>query len=120
MSSIPMKQAEATAYFDGAMFHERRREPRRAVSAHVTGVISDVRDPTRPKRICALELRNLSAHGLGAVSMEPLPVGARIVLFSPPHGVEPGLDLRGMVVRCRERSSGYDVGVALIDERRAA
>ena len=95
------------------MFHERRGASRRPANGYLTAVVSDPSDTAHPKRICALELLNTARHGLGALSGEPLPAGARISLFAPPHGAEPSVDLHGTVIRCRERSDGYEVGIAL-------
>ena len=121
MSSAPSQREPQRPFFDGATFHERRGAPRHPASGQVTGVVSDPADPARPKRICALELMNISDTGLGAVSAEALPTGAHVSLFGAPHGNEPGMDLRGTIVRCRTRGEGrHEIGVQFITPRQAA
>lgn len=120
MIGIPLHQRQTDSHFDGLLLRERRGAPRRPASGHMTGVVSDPYHPRHPKRICALELLNTASDGLGTLSGEPLSPGARITLFAPPHGTARGMDLRGTVVRCRERSDGYEVGIALHTPPRAA
>jgi len=132
MSSIPQPpHAESTRraesphrterpYFDGVTFHERRRAPRRPVSGAITAVVCEGDDATGPHRICSLEMTDISDTGLGAISRDILPTGATIALFMPPHGSEPGLDRRGTIVRCRQRSDGHEVGIDFDTPHRAA
>ena len=98
---------------------EHRRSPRRRASGHLTGVVCDPDDPTRPKRICAIRLTDISDTGLIGITSESLPIGAAIVLFTTPRGAESDLDFHGTVVRCQSSKAGYVIDVAF-DERRAA
>lgn len=115
-----LTEFRAAAGSADSTFPERRAVPRSPVAGRATGVVSDSADPAGPKRICALELLNLSSRGFGALSGAPLPVGGRIVLCFPPLGPLAGVDLRGTIVRCCERGDGYEVGVALSTPKRAA
>lgn len=92
---------------------ERRSHPRHVIRGHVTAVRSDPQDGNEQRRICALELLNLSDGGLGALAQEPVAIDAKITVFFPPHGPERGLDLTGRVVRCTQREHGYDVGIRM-------
>ncbi|MFW6061149.1 MAG: hypothetical protein ACODAQ_13290, partial [Phycisphaeraceae bacterium] len=67
MSTVPMPRTAPVLHST-----ERRRCPRKPVTGELTGVVSDPNDPTRPKRICAVRLTDISAIGLGGVTAEPL------------------------------------------------
>ena len=100
---------------------ERRRSPRHAVSAHVTAVCDIGAGPDSRRRICRLQLLNLSQHGIGAISSDPIPVGSHMAVLLPPHGPERGFDLHGTVVRCTKRQCGHEIGIDLdLRPRRAA
>ena len=101
-------------------FIERRRSPRHAVTTHVTAV-NTCDGPEGRRRICRLELTNLSQHGIGAISAEPISVGSHMAVLLPPHGPEHGFDLHGTVVRCTARKWGHEIGIELdLEPRRAA
>ena len=95
------------------LFFERRSAPRRKATGKVTAVCQDIDQPTGPRRMCTLELHDLSDSGVGVRSAQPISVGSKITLFFPPHGNEPGFDLTGNVVRCRSVEGNHEVGIAL-------
>lgn len=94
---------------------DRRRATRRSVNGRVTAVAIEAgNDPsTDRRRLCSLQLKNMSDTGIGAFSAEPLEEGAAMTVFFPPHGAERGFDLYGTVVRCDPREWGYEIGIAL-------
>lgn len=93
---------------------ERRQRPRWSTSGRVT-VLQYGRDEDRDaaRRIGSLQLRDMSSHGVGAWSDEPIETGTKIGVFFPPHGPEKGFDLFGKVVRCASTDQGYSIGVQL-------
>ncbi len=92
---------------------ERRGHPRHVIRGHVTALRNEPQDGDEQRRICALELLNMSDGGLGALAQEPVALDATITVFFPPHGPERGMDMTGKVVRCTQREHGYDVGIRL-------
>ncbi|MEX1017177.1 MAG: PilZ domain-containing protein [Phycisphaeraceae bacterium] len=105
---------------DRPMFFERRRHRRHAAGGRVTAVITGPGHAEAvARRICSLQLSDLSTAGVGAMVQEPLPIGATLTVFCPPHGPEPGFDLHGTIVRCEPDDWGYRLGIRL-DARMAA
>ena len=112
---------------------EQRREPRHRLYARVTAVarpeppeslaIGDGplgENSGRAGQICALELIDRSASGLGAWSVEQVAVGSRITVFFPAHGNAPGYNVAGRVVRCSPANGGYSIGIAVASQMAAA
>ncbi len=93
---------------------ERRIAHRKSVTGRVTALMTmKVGDAEVRNRICSLELRDMSDTGVGAFSSEPLPRGAKLTVFLPPHGPERGFDLYGTVARCDGHDTGYAIGIRL-------
>lgn len=103
---------------EGPLFLERRGHERRPIGGRVTAVLTGEDDRMRA-RICSMQLADISAGGIGAMVQEPLPIGAPVTVFWPPHGAEPGFDLMGTVARCVACDWGYHVGLR-VDSRLAA
>ncbi|MFA9477196.1 PilZ domain-containing protein [Phycisphaerales bacterium AB-hyl4] len=96
---------------------ERRRYSRQTVEQRVTAAVTSLGDDSDTDlRICSLLLTDLSPAGAGAMVQEPLPIGAQITVFCPPHGAEPGFDLQGTIVRCQRQSDGkaYSLGIQVL------
>lgn len=110
----PAVPAQASHYSD------RRDSPRRHISMRVTAVASDDNTVDSHKRICSLELLNLSDSGLAAIVQQPLDPGTRLALFFPPHGPEQGFDLFGTIVRCQRNNDNLPVIGVRLDRRIAA
>lgn len=101
---------------------ERRSFRRQPVQHRVTAAITNLAAHSNAAlRICSLLLTDLSPTGAGAMVQEPLPRGAQITVFCPPHGAEPGFDLQGTIVRCRRNDDhvGYNLGIH-VEARMAA
>ena len=90
---------------------DRRFWPRHVITGRVTAVQSDPDLGDCHKRICPLQLLNISDDGLGAMAKEPVAYNAQITIFFPPHGPEQGIDLCGQVVRCTPRDHGHEIGI---------
>ena len=98
---------------------ERRTTSRYVLTGRVTAVRHTDADRITGKRICSLELMNISDSGLGALCQDPIDLESRITIFFPPHGPERGFDLSGRVVRCNARERGHELGIRF-DSRHAA
>lgn len=106
---------------------EQRRESRHSLYARVTAVAQPDFTPGEADhsrgeagQICALELVDQSASGLGAWSVEPVSMGSRVTVFFPAHGSEPGFNAVGRVVRCVKAEGGYRIGLLLQSQMAAA
>ena len=98
---------------------ERRQSPRYELRLSVTAIIHDHNDPEH-KRICSLNLLNLSDTGLAVLASEQIALGTEISLFLSPHAAEPAICLHGKIVRHASRRSGqYLLGIQF-NQRRAA
>jgi PilZ domain len=94
------------------LFMERRSCDRLPMNGHATAIITDNTDPKQPtKKICTVQLANLSDSGLGIITPEPVPTGHHITVFIQPHGPENGYDLTGTVVRSHKHTLGHEVGI---------
>ncbi len=105
------------------LFMERRTCDRAPLIGQATAIISDDADKDHPtKKICTVQLANISDTGLGVVTEEPVEIGQHIqmTVCIPPHGPEGGYDISGSVVRCNKTSIGYDIGVRIPTRQRAA
>lgn len=98
---------------------ERRTAYRKAADGRVTALVRTSEGGEQRNRICSLELRDMSDTGVGVASQEPLPKGAAITLFFPPHGSERGFDLYGHVVWCRSDDGSHEVGIHLASQQAA-
>ena len=91
---------------------DRRLATRRRLTQHVTALLTGgYRTEGDGPRILPLETLNISDSGIGAVGDFPLPMGAEVRLFFPPHGADPGFELRGWVARCTPREGRYHIGL---------
>lgn len=120
--SRPMHLVQDTTEGDPpeSLFFERRQQRRRSVGGHVTAMITGPGAAEAvARRICSLQLSDMSPSGVGAMVQEPLPIGATVTIFCPPHGPESGFDLHGTIVRCDRHGWGHRLGVR-VDERMAA
>ena len=127
MSSPMLKLVSETEYAPDVLKFERRREPRHKLYAKVTAV---AHNPAHEQtsgataggagQICALELVDRSASGMGAWSIAPVSLGARVTVFMPQHGATPGHNVVGRVMRCVPSEGGYHVGLQLEQQIAAA
>ena len=113
MSSLPLQANLGARTHLKSSHADRRASQRYRISGHVTALATNDWPSTPQKRICSVQLRDISHTGVGAFSREPLPVGARITLFLPPHGPEPGRDYCGTIVRCQPHHQRHDLGIQL-------
>ena len=90
---------------------ERRRSVRHPVSGSATALQSSITPEDNHKRICSIELLNLSDGGLGAVATDPMDLDSNISVIFSPHGPESGIHLHGRVVRCSATERGHEIGV---------
>ncbi|MBB6428431.1 PilZ domain-containing protein [Algisphaera agarilytica] len=123
MSNSELRLVTETDRVPDSFKFEQRREPRHKLYARVTALAEnpvDDRDDRSPGQICSLELTDQSASGLGAWSIEPVAIGARVTVFFPAHGSEPGFNSVGRVVRCNQREGGYSIGLLLESQMVAA
>ncbi len=96
------------------LFMERRSCDRAPLIGQATAIIADHTDPRQPtKKICSVQLANISDTGLGVIVSEPVETGKHMhmTVFIQPHGPERGYDLTGTVARCSRHELGYEVGV---------
>ena len=96
---------------DGLDEDERRSSVRRPAFGHATALQSSTSPGDDRKRICALELLNLSDGGLGALVHDPIDIDSDISVIFTPHGPESGIHLHGRVVRCAVTDRGHEIGV---------
>jgi hypothetical protein len=110
-----LKLVDPDQYPPESFLMERRQNLRHPTTGHVTAVAcgNPNDDAEATKRICSLEMLNLSDIGLGAIVDEPVEIGSRISVFFPPHGPEQGFDVYGTVVRCIGRDAGHEIGVQI-------
>lgn len=123
MSTPELKLVTETDRVPDSFKFEQRREPRHKLYARVTAVAenpSEERDVRGAGQICSLELVDQSASGLGAWSVEPVALGAKVTVFFPAHGAEPGFNSVGRVVRCCPQGGGYSIGLLLEAQMAAA
>jgi len=97
----------------------RRSSTRHAISGQVTAVRDLADAGAAIKKICSLQLINISDTGIGALALESLELDSNIMVMFPPHGPERGFDAVGRVVRCVRRDSGHEIGISF-SERAAA
>jgi hypothetical protein len=127
MSTPQLRLVSETCDAPTVLKFEQRREPRHKIYARVTAV---AHNPTFEDhsgalsggagQICALELTDQSASGLGAWSLAPVALGTRVTAFFPAHGAEPGHNRVGRVVRCEPADGGYRIGLRLEQQMAAA
>lgn len=111
MSQAPLRLVPEIASSEGPFPLERRDAVRRRLTNAVTALVVSRPGATHSHRIVPLETLDISESGLGAMGDQPLDPGAELRLFFPPHGGEPGFELRGWVVRCVPQHGRYRVGV---------
>jgi hypothetical protein len=105
------------------LFLERRGCDRAPLIGNATAIITDHADPKQPARkICTVQLANISDSGLGVIVGEPVEAGKHVqmTVFIQPHGPERGYDLNGVVVRCNQHQLGYEVGIRVPNKVMAA
>lgn len=90
---------------------ERRVFPRREVHTCVEGRRLDHSVLARRNPRLSMELRDVSAGGLSALTGTPLEAGERVSVFFPTTGRSPGWDACGRVLRCEPSALGYRVAV---------
>jgi len=123
MSTPPLRLVTETDRTPDSFKFEQRREPRHKLYARVTAVAenpTEAFDTRGAGQICSLELVDQSASGLGAWSVEPVELGAKITIFFPAQGVEPGFNSVGRVVRCTPQNGGHSIGLLLESQMAAA
>lgn len=105
------------------LFMERRCSDRVPMIGEATAIIADHSNPKEPtKKICTVQLANISDSGLGVIVSEPVETGKHIhmTVFIQPHGPESGRDLSGSVTRCNKHELGYEVGILIPNQILAA
>lgn len=105
------------------LFMERRSRDRAPLIGEATAIIADHTDPKAPtKKICTVQLANISESGLGVIVGEPVETGKHMhmTVFIQPHGPEAGRDMSGCVTRCSEHKLGYEVGIKIPNQSLAA
>ena len=90
---------------------ERRVFPRRPMQLTIAGHRLDHSIPARRQPTLELNLRDVSAGGLSALTDTALFPGESIAVTFPPSGLQRGWDARGRVVRCEPAALGYRVAV---------
>lgn len=123
MSTHQLKLATETTRTPDAFKFDQRREPRHKLYARVTAMAENPADDADSRgagQICSLELTDQSASGLGAWSVEPVAIGAKVTVFFPAHGAHPGFNSTGRVVRCNAGNGGYSIGLQLESQMAAA
>ncbi|WP_428389973.1 PilZ domain-containing protein [Mucisphaera sp.] len=99
-NSLRLTPAEDTEP-DSFLF-DRRRSLRRRMRGQVTALVFQRDEKTHQvsrRKICAMNLQDMSDTGLGVTSQETISLGDEITVFFPPHGPEKGFDLKGTIVR---------------------
>lgn len=97
---------------------DRRESVRRAISVRATDLQAEDQCSAHPKKICSLQLIDISDTGLGSLAQEGIELGTAITVFFPPHGPERGFDRYGHIVRCAERGGRQEIGIEF--DRRTA
>lgn len=95
---------------------ERRRSERHKLNQHVTAL---QKTAAALRRICALELFDISDTGLGALCKDAVEVDCPITVVFQPHGNEAGHDAHGRVVSCSKTDTGHRIGIRFTDHRAA-
>lgn len=95
----------------GRMGFERRTYARQPVSVTVMGRRLDHSVPARRQPTLALDVRDVSAGGLSAMTETALLPGERIAVAFPPEGLRMGWAARGRVLRCEPAAMGYRIAV---------
>lgn len=90
---------------------DRRLATRHVLTGRVTALRRGSTQDPSSTRICAIELKNISDTGIGAVCQDAFDLDTPITIFFPPHGPERGFDVQGRVVRCRDRKEGHEIGI---------
>ena len=98
---------------------ERRQVQRRPIGGRVTSLQKSTDDSLTRNRIGSLQLLDISDTGMGATVDESIRPGTTIVVFFSSHGVEPGFDRFGHVVRCTKCDKGYRIGIRLSNKSAA-
>jgi hypothetical protein len=116
MASTALKLVSEKPVTDEPLFFERRTDPRRRATGPVTAVIGAREDAGHAtlRRICSLELLDMSSRGVGVWSDQPLQSGTSITLYVPAHGPDGGFDLiHGRIVSSDQADQGHRIGVRL-------
>ena len=113
MATPHLKLADSSQSQPESYLMERRIATRNRVSGRVTALSSADEHADSQKRICSLQMLNISDTGLGAIVKESVEIGSQISVFFPPHGPEHGFDVCGTVVRCIDREGGHEIGVRI-------
>ena len=87
---------------------ERRRHPRTQLNMSVNCIRLD---PDGGDILDRIHVVNISRSGLGAVSDRPFYPGQRIVLNMPRSEDNGKRSFYATIVRCRQRSEGYRIGL---------
>jgi len=97
---------------------DRRKSVRRRLTSNATALVFG-RSDAGP-RLMPVETLNISDSGVGVIAEAPLRLGVEVRLFFPPHGGEPGFELRGWVTRCMPREGRYHIGLTFGRQTSAA
>jgi PilZ domain-containing protein len=105
--------------FCGEADSDRRMFPRKKTDAQAVAHRLDHTIFARQNPRLTLNLRDISAGGLSALSDQRLQEGELVSVCVPRRGLMSGWDACGRVIRCSPSPSGYEVGVEF-DMRAAA
>jgi hypothetical protein len=99
---------------------DRRIFPRQELHVTVEGRRVDHSIHARRDPRVSLQIRDLSAGGLSALTSTPVAVGERVAVYFPPQGPRRGWDAFGRVIRIEPSSFGYRVALEFEDIAAAA
>ena len=95
--------------FSPAQHQERRHYPRTRLQMKVQCIRFD---PDGGDVVDILETFNISRNGMGAIADRPYYPGQRVMVCMPLTGMSGRRSIYATVVRCRQESDGYNVGLS--------
>lgn len=91
------------------LLQERRHHPRTQLQMRIQCIRFD---PDGGDVVDVLETVDISRNGIGAIADRPFYPGQRVLLCMPLTGMGGRRNIYASVVRCRQMSDGYRVGMA--------
>jgi hypothetical protein len=119
MGMVAFHKIPDSPWYIGDSADNRRIFERKPAEGEATGHRIDHTISARQNPRLTLNLRDLSAGGLGVLADRPLNEGEHLTVEIPRRGLVPGWDAVGRVVRCEPSAMGYRVGLEF-DSRMAA
>jgi hypothetical protein len=111
MGMVAFLKMPDSNWFMGNTADNRRMFERKPAQGEATGHRIDHTISARQNPRLTLNLRDLSAGGLGALADRPLDEGEHLTVEIPRRGLVPGWDAVGRVVRCEASAMGYRVAL---------